>query len=114
MSNIPMSFTHLIPIGFGAMKDKTIITHQGSTLSIDSDGEMLLDGSSKMIALGLVKYIIESEWQLGMISFELNHVLRIESNDNIFSIHYVKDNKPDFFDELVKDFNRVVNMKAFW
>jgi hypothetical protein len=110
MSNIPMSFQHLIPIA----KDKTIITHQGSTLSIDSYGEMLLEGSSKIIALAIIKYVVEGEWSPGMTSFELNHALRIECEDNQFSLHYIKENRPDFFDELTREFDRLVKMKAFW
>jgi hypothetical protein len=112
MSNIPMSFTDLIPPGF--YKGQTIIIYEKSKLSIDSDGIMILEGTAKGIALGLLKYVIEEQWSPGMTSFELNHALRIECRDSQFHLFYMKENKPDFFDELTREFNRLVNMKAFW
>lgn len=96
-----------------SFRDGTLIVHEGSSLYIDYLGNMELVGSVKNVAMGLLKYIIEEEWTSGMIRYELNHVLKVEY-DNGFYISYMKDNKPYFFDELTKEFDRLVRMKAFW
>ena len=113
MSNIPMHASCLMPPNWAA-QNKTMIVYKDSLMSIHENGDICLDGSAKTMAMGLLKYIIEEQWSPGMTSFELNHALRIECEDNQFTLHYVKENRPEFFDELTKDFNRLVKMKAFW
>jgi hypothetical protein len=107
MSNIPM-----IPMTF-AIDDYTVIINNGSRLTITKEGDMWIDGSVKDAALGIIKYIIEPEFSDGVISWELNNALRIEYDDQ-FTIEYIKPNKPACWDELEKEFYRIVKMKAFW
>lgn len=94
---------------------KTIIKDgNGNELCINEDGTMLLTGCVKQIALALVKYVVQKEFTPGMIGFTLNHVLRIAYEDDTFTLQYLVPDKPEFFDELCRHFNRIVNMKVFW
>lgn len=108
MANFPM-----IPMTL-SLDDHTVIIHNGSRLIIDNRGEVKVEGSVKDAALGLVKYVIQNEFSDGVISWELNHAVRIEHEDGQFYIEYVKPNKPAIWDELEREFYRAVKMKAFW
>lgn len=108
MANFPM-----IPMTLD-LDNVTVIICNGSRLLIDKDGKIEVEGSVKDAALGIVKYVIQEEFSNGVISWELNHAIRIEYEDNEFTIEYVKPNKPACWDELEKEFYRAVKMKAFW
>lgn len=108
MANFPM-----IPMTLD-LDNVTVIICNGSRLLIDKDGKMAIEGSIKDAALGLVKYVVQTEFSDGCLSIEINHSLRIEREDGDFFIEYIKPNKPDFWDELEKEFYRAVKMKAFW
>jgi len=108
MANFPM-----IPMTWN-LDDTTVIICNGSRLIIDKDGAVKVEGSIKDAALGLIKYVIQEEFSNGVISWELNHAVRIEYEDGHFSIEYVKPNKPAIWDELEREFYRAVKMKAFW
>jgi len=107
MANFPM-----VPMNWD-FKDAIIIICNGSRLIIEQHGELRVEGSIKDAALGLVKYVVEAQWAPGLISWELNKVIRIEF-DNGFHIEYLKPNKPAIFDELAKEFHRIVRMRIFW
>lgn len=108
MSNIPM-----IPLTLD-LDNITVIICNGSRLLIDREGQIVIEGSVKDAALGIVKYVIQEEFSNGVISWELNHAVRIEYEDGEFTIDYIKPKKPAIWDELEREFYRAVKMKAFW
>jgi hypothetical protein len=110
MANFPMG---MIPVSW-ELDHATVIICNGSRLIIDEDGDVKVEGSVKNAALGLVKYVVQAEFSEGLISWELNHAVRIEREDGDFTIEYVKPKKPACWDELEREFYRAVKMKAFW
>ena len=92
----------------------TVIIHNGSRFSIDSEANMKIEGSVKDAALGLVKYVVEAEFGEDVVSWELNKAIRIEREDGQYYLECVAPNRPAFWDELEKEFYRVSKMKAFW
>lgn len=109
MANFPMG---IIPVAWQPYNSTTII-HNGSRLAIHESGEMALDGNVKDAALGLVKYVVEREYFPGLVEIQLNKALSIDC-ENGFSLSYIGEKKPEFWDELVREFDRAVKMKAFW
>jgi hypothetical protein len=111
MANFPM--VHLLYPMTWSIEDTTTIICNGSRLIIDNEGDIKVEGSVKDAALGLIKYVVEAEYSPGLISWELNKAIRIEF-DNGFHIEYLKPNKPAVFDELAKEFYRIVKLRMFW
>lgn len=109
MANFPM-----IPMTLD-MDNACVIICNGGRLIIGREGEVKVEGSIKDAALGLVKHVIQAEFNDGVISMDLNRTVRIERDlDGHFYIEYIKQNKPAFWDELEKEFYRLAKMKAFW
>jgi len=110
MANFPMG---MIPVSWETDHKTTIICN-GSRLIIGDKGDIKVEGAVKNAALGLVKCIIQGNFKDDLISWELNHAVRIERDGNDFTIEYLKPNKPACWAELEKEFYRVIKMKIFW
>jgi hypothetical protein len=108
MANFPM-----IPMTY-QLDNVTLIIHNGTRFSIDSEGNMKVDGSVKDAAVGLIKYVVEAEFGGDVISWELNKAIRIEREDGQYYLECITAKRPTFWDELEKEFHRAVKMKAFW
>lgn len=91
----------------------TIILHNGSRLAIHASGEMKLEGCIKDAALGLVKYVVEKEFRDGSNYILINRAISITKTE-IFIIAYEGEQKPEFWDELSSEFDRIIKMRAFW
>lgn len=90
-----------------------IILHNGSRLYIYPSGPMVLEGNVKDAALGLVKYVVEKEYTPGLMHISFDDCLLIDFRDGC-TISYTQENKPEFWDELQTEFNRIIKMRAFW
>ena len=108
MANFPMVPMTLV------FDDYTTIICNGSRFIITADGDMRVEGSIKDAALGLIKYVIQAEFNEGTVSWELNKALRIEREDGEYYLECITPKRPVFWDELEKEFHRAAKMKAFW
>ena len=108
MSNIPM-----ISMNWDLDK-QTLFLCNGSRLAICRDGTIMLDGTTKDAAMALVKYVIQSDLVDQCISMTLNESVKIEAVGKTYELTYLKKDKPEFWDELVREFNKIIKMKAFW
>jgi len=95
------------------LDNTTAILCNGGRLIIRSDGEMALEGSVKDAALGLIKYVVDRQCVPGLQEIQINKGLSIHY-ENGLSIEYIGPKKPEFWDDLSREFNRVAKMKAFW
>jgi hypothetical protein len=108
MANFPMiPMTH-------QLDNITLIIYNETKFSIDSEGGMKVEGSVKNAALGLIKYVVDTEFSEGVVSWELDKAIRIEREDGQFYLECITAKRPDFWDELEKEFHRANKMKAFW
>ncbi len=105
MANFPM-----VPMTWD-LDNATFLEHEHGRLVIHRNEGMRLEGSVKDAALALMKYAT-SEFCQGCDSVILNDTLHIEYEDGIqFSC---AGDKPPFWDELIKECDRIVRMRAFW
>ena len=102
----------IIPGSSGSDSDITLPS-KGSILVLDGNGTMYLEGSVKLAALDLVKYA-SNEYSHGLVKISFNNVLIISFKDGIELQLVSLTKKPDFWDELVQEFNKIVKMKIFW
>lgn len=108
MANIPGKG---IPYG-GYAISQTEMRYDGSCLIVNATGEITIKGSIKAAAVALHKFV-SGECCNKTITFILNDAIKIDI-ENGFKLTYLKENKPDFFDELVIEFERINKLKAFW
>lgn len=89
-----------------------------SSLIFNDDGTMNLIGNAKDIALFLYEYAIKEE---NNIIASTVWTIRVRDVDIIcidfyktYDIYYLGENKPDFFEDIRKEYKRICKMKAFW
>lgn len=102
----------MVPITWN-LADCTQITHDQGKITIHANGECKIEGPIKDAAIGLFYFIIEQEYNSGLVSIEINKCLRVDLSKN-FEVEWLGQDKPEYFDELVQEFKRVTKMKAFW
>ena len=107
-----MANTPMVPMVWN-LADCVVITHSNSKFVLHANGESYIEGPIGNVAIGLVKYIVEREYAPGLIAIELNKSLRIDIDKN-FTLEWIGNDKPMFIDDLSKEFERVIRMKAFW
>lgn len=108
MSNLPM-----VPMVWD-LNLVTIISINESRIGFRADGEVLLEGNLKDAALAFVKYIVDRECTDGTVRVEINKCVAIDCKDN-FTLSYMGDKeKPEFWDEFVEEYDRIIRMRAFW
>lgn len=96
-------------------EETTIICNEHGKLTIDENANMILTGTVKNMAMALVKYMIIDQWDSHITSYQIDYALSITLNlDGDFILSYAGQNKPEFFDELTLEFNKVIKLKAFW
>jgi hypothetical protein len=98
--------------GFSGPGDMTFES-EGSLLTLHGNGTISLKGPVKIAALNLIKHITE-EFSHGLIEINLNRVLLINFKGKIELRLVNVEEKPDFWDEFVQEFNKIVSMKIFW
>lgn len=113
MSNIPMNHSH---VNFKPLRTgTTIIYNEFGSLEIDKNANMILTGTVKNMAMALIKYMIIDQWDSHMTSYEIDYALRISLDSNgDFYLSCPREDKPEFFDELALEFDRIIKFKAFW
>lgn len=111
MANFPIA-NFSIPSTW-SIDNSTAILCNGSRLAIHADGSIVLEGNVKDAALGLIKYVVDREWVPGLLEIQINKTISIECEGD-FKLCYIGKQKPEFWDELVREFNRAAKMKAFW
>jgi hypothetical protein len=92
----------------------TTIDYNGTNFSINSNGEMIINGSIKDAVLGLIHYVIDKEYCNGITNWQINHALSIDFNESGWIIKSLGEHEPDFFEEFSKEFYRAIKMKVFW
>lgn len=106
MANFPMSF----PVTWD-IDNTTYIKNERATLAVHRDSTVMLEGPVKEAALALLDYAINA--QDSCIGMELNGALNIDYEHGI-SISFVGNKKPEFWDDLLAEFNRLKKMRVFW
>lgn len=96
------------------LDNSTLFLCNGSRLAIHRDGTMSLEGTTKDAAMALVKYVVQSDLVDQCISMTLNESIKIEAVGKTYELIYLKKDKPEFWDDLVREFNKIIRMKAFW
>lgn len=113
MANFPMA-SHRIPMNW-SIDNTTFIIHKSAKFCVHNDGSMSLEGSVKDAAYALFKYVFEKEYAPGLCRIDLNEALTIYCENEVRLELYNKEKPaPEFWNELVKEFNRIVKMKVFW
>jgi len=108
MANIPMSF----PVTWHV--DNTIyINNINASIAVNTDGTILLKGSIKEAALALIKYAVDENKFNLCIELSINKSLVINYLNGI-NIYFKGNIKPDFWDELICECERIKKMKVFW
>lgn len=113
MANFPIA-NYRIPMSWN-IDNTTFIVHNDTKFCVHSDGSMSLEGNVKDAAYALFKYVFEKEYALGLIQISLNYGIIIYCENQIRLELYNKEKPaPEFWDELVIEFDRIVKMKVFW
>jgi hypothetical protein len=92
------------------LNNTTTIVYNDTKLYIHHDGQMILDGNTKDAALALIKCVVINELSAGAHTVEINGSLRVDRN----KISYLLKDKPEFWDQLSEEFDRLMNLKVFW
>ncbi len=107
MANYPF-FTYTLPGIYGPTDTYTTFHHDETELIVHLD-RLELIGNPKDAAIALAKEVMAD----GSVTTAWNDVLRVYHGLGRYTMEYLQDNKPDFFDELKERFERVCKMKAF-
>lgn len=110
MANYPIAS---FPMSWN-IANTTFINHNGAKLCIHREGGMTLEGNVKDAAYALFKYVFEQEYVPGLEMIEANKTLIIHCKDDVRLELCENIKPPEFWDELVKEFDRIVKMKVFW
>lgn len=102
-----------IPIILAIEDFATTVQHPKGYISIKADETIEIVGPIQDAALALAKHLIDHEYSRGVVSLEINKVLRIDFANN-FELSCISEEKPPFFDELAAEFQKIVRMKTFW
>lgn len=107
MANFPF-WTYTIPGVYGPTDTYTSFHHKETELIVHMD-KLELIGDPKDAALALAKEVLGS----GGIATAWNDVLRVLHGRGQYTLQYLRDDKPPFFDELKEQFERICKMRAF-
>lgn len=111
MANFPMAS---FPMNW-SIDNTTFIVHKDTKFCVHANGDMSLEGSVKDAAYGVFKYVFEKEYAPGLVRIDLNNAITIHCEGHVHLTLFDKGKKaPEFWDELVKEFDRIVKMKVFW
>jgi hypothetical protein len=103
MSNTPMIVTS------GFTSTHLFFYHEGAAVKIYRN-RLVVTGSLKNAAFALARDVLNDK----AVSTSWNNILEANRSSGKYVLKYLKNNKPDFFDELNQHFQRICNMKAFW
>lgn len=73
--------------------------------------EIVIDGDVKDAAMALAKLVFDLND--GSISTSWEGILKAHHDNDNFSLEYLLENKPAFFNELNEQFERICKLKAF-
>ena len=89
-------------------------TYGESSLIFNDDYTMNLIGNAKDIALFFYEYAktekISGKWYIRVKESTIMSIDLVETYD----IYYLGDNKPDFFEDIRKEYKRICSLRAFW
>lgn len=108
MANFPF-FTNISPGNYGPTDTLTLMFHGDTELIVHAD-RLELIGNVKDAALALAKTVLED----GSSATSWNDVLRaVHGLEGQYTLEYLRDDKPDFFDELKEHYENICKMRAF-
>lgn len=112
MANFPMNPLK-VPVTWD-LNLVTVVSHNQSKIGFRGDGEVLLEGNLKDAALAFVKYVVDRECTDGTVRVEINKCVSIDCANN-FELSYVGEKEePEFWNDFVQEYNRIIRMRAFW
>ncbi len=108
MANFPF-FTNISPGNYGPTDTLTLMYHNNTELIVHAD-RLELVGDVREAALALVKTVLQD----GSSATSWNDVLRaVHGLDGRYTLEYLRDDKPEFFDELKEQYEIICKMRAF-
>lgn len=108
MANYPF-WTYTLPGVWGPTDTVTHMFHADTELIVHMD-RLELVGNVRDAALALVKTVLED----GSSATSWNNVLRaVHGLDGKYTLEYLQDDKPDFFDELKEHYENICKMRIF-
>lgn len=111
MANFPF-WTNTRPGVYGPTDTYTSFHHKQTELIVHMD-RLELIGEPKDAALALAKEVLGDGLRSGGIATAWNDVLRVVHGRGEYTLQYLREDKPPFFDELKEQFERICKLRAF-
>lgn len=115
MANFPMAlfpFSNQIPGVYGPPPQDLVFAWNESSFTVTKDGYGVLKGNAKDAAYALLKHVITFS-ELRMRPLSINWQLEFEYLDDKISILWKGKYKPDCFDELKLQFEKLSQLMVF-
>jgi hypothetical protein len=91
-----------------------IISNRHASIILYDNSEMKFIGSLSSIAAMLIDFM-SMQKQSHCVFMSHNDTIELDfANKNGLKINYIGKHKPDCFDDLVKEINRLNKLKIFW
>jgi hypothetical protein len=113
MANFPMALFPIpnrLPGYYGIPPQDMVFEYKGSSFTITKDGTGILEGNVKDAAFAILKHVISfSEIRMRPISVSQ---MEFDYKEDVISLKW-NGTKPDFFDEMNLQFERLSKLMVF-